>query len=152
MRPGEIPVAPVPGAPVTPGSTAAAPEERLVEGHLLIQVTDFNLDIAKASFTGDRVNSKDKLAAWLDAWVKAKQSNNRVLWQTLRTGLDTAEQVNESGETLDVTFRPDEHFEGATYPVTLEMRDGTKIALEFRLLIFRPAESEEGVAKATPGR
>lgn len=152
MRPGEVPVAPVPGAPTTPGSTAAAPEERLVEGHLLIQVTDFNLDIAKASFTGDRVNSKGKLATWLDAWVKAKQSNNRVLWQALRTGLDTAQQVNENGETLAVTFRPDEHFEGATYPVTLEMRDGTKIALEFRLVIFTPAESEEGVAKATPGR
>jgi len=152
MPPGQVPVAPGPGAPVTSGSTAAPPEERLVEGHLLIQVTDFNLDIAKASFTGDRVNSKAKLARWLDAWIKAKQSNNRVLWQALRTGLETAQQVSENGETLNVTFRPDEHFEGATYPVTLEMGDGTKIALEFRLVIFKPAESEEGVAKATPGR
>lgn len=157
LRPGMEPVGVEP-RPATRRGQPAPPAEQFVEAQLACEVSDFTLDIAKAKVTGSKVNTKDGFTQWLTAQVNARRRTSLLpLWRALLTGLATAEQVDEQGDALQITFRPggaDGHFdEGqAPYDVGLDLRDGTKIQLELRLVTFEPTESEQGVAKATIGR
>jgi hypothetical protein len=147
MPPGAGRPGAVPGVGVTPGETAL-PEVEVVEANLLCQVSDFTLDIYKATFTGSAVNTKDKVKRWLQTAHATSRGYQKAVWGAILDRLPVAADVQESGDTVTATLRPDQHFDPAqSFPVTLEARD-TKVELEFRLVTFEPEYSEEGVAKA----
>ena len=157
LPPGMRQPAARPGMPATPGVPAesAAPLEELVDAQLVCEVADFTLGIARAKFTGPKVNKKDALKAWLNAQLSSRRgANMRPLWRPVLDALEAAQEVKEEGNSLEITFRPKEHFDQgeAPYDVSLELRDGSRVEIELRLITFEPAEGEQGVAKATPER
>jgi hypothetical protein len=142
------PVAPVPSV----AEEAEAPEEQLIQAHIVCQVSDFTLDLAQAKFEGPKVSTQADLKQWLEARRAADRSDvGNALWRRALRALATAKEVREEGEGVTVVVRDAEHFDQSkpAYTVQRTHRDGMKAEYEFRLVVFEPEENPEGVEKAS---
>jgi len=158
-RPGRdmVPAAPegepVGGEGVGPAAVAG---EEVVEAQLLCEVSDYRIAIARAKLTGAKLAKKASAKEWLKTRSgTTRDPARRDLLRALLGALDTATKVNEGDNTLEITTRPEEHFDqdGAQrYTQTLKLGRTGSIEVEFRLVTFEPVESQEGVAAARAER